>query len=255
LPADPTDQRLERSLLVSRTRQRYETIHELRAEGKSIKAISRTLGLARGTVRRFARAASVDDVLAKPRAGRPSVLDDYVDHLHQRFNEGCTSATELFTEIRALGYQGSVRTVRSYLRPFRTTNTAPTTARPPKVRQITAWLLRHPDRLDADDQVKLKEVRAACPQLDAVATHITAFAEMLTGPHGDRLDTWITAVDADDLPDLHSFTAGLKRDHVAVANGLTLPYSSGAVEGHVNRIKMLKRQMYGRANLDLLRIL
>jgi transposase len=76
---------------------------------------------------------------------------------------------------------------------------------------------------------------------------------MLTGLRGDRLDGWIAAVDADDLPGLHSFTAGLRRDYQAVTNGLTLPYSSGAVEGNVNRIKMLKRQMYGRASFHLLR--
>ncbi|MFI5911567.1 transposase [Dactylosporangium sp. NPDC051541] len=58
---------------------------------------------------------------------------------------------------------------------------------------------------------------------------------------------------ADDQPDLRSFTAGPRRDHDAVVNGLTMTYSSGVVEGHVNRIKMIKRQMYGRANLDLLR--
>lgn len=82
---------------------------------------------------------------------------------------------------------------------------------------------------------------------------MAAFAEMLTGLHSDRLDGWIAAVEADDLPCLHSFTTGLRRDHQAVTNGLTLPYSSGAVEGNVNRIKMLKRQMYGRASFDLLR--
>jgi transposase len=74
-----------------------------------------------------------------------------------------------------------------------------------------------------------------------------------TTRQGERLDAWIAAVRADDQPDLHSFTAGLLRDHDAVRNGLTLPHSSGVVEGHVNRIKMIKRQMYGRANLDLLR--
>jgi transposase len=253
LAGDAADDRADRSTLVMRTRQRYDAIHTLRTQGKSIRAISHELGLARGTIRRFARAASVEELLAKPRAGRPSILDDYVDYLHQRFNEGCTSATDLCAEICALGYQGTVRTVRSYLQPLRATGIAPRAARPPKVRRITGWLLRHPDRLDADDQVKLKEVRAACPHLDALAGHITAFAEILTGRHGDRLDAWITAVEADDQPHLHSFTAGLKRDHAAVTNGLTLPYSSGPVEGHVNRVKMLKRQMYGRANLDLLR--
>ncbi|AEV87151.1 transposase [Actinoplanes sp. SE50] len=75
----------------------------------------------------------------------------------------------------------------------------------------------------------------------------------MTARDGQRLNDWIAAVVADDQPDLRSFTAGLRRDHDAVVNGLTMTYSSGVVEGHVNRIKMIKRQMYGRANLDLLR--
>jgi hypothetical protein len=214
----------------------------------------RELGLARETVRRFARANSVDDLLAKPRSGRPSILDEFIPHLHQRWNAGCTLATQLFEEIRALGYRGSAGTVRSYLRPFRATRTVPPgRPRPLKVRHVAGWMLRHPDSLDADERLKLKQVRATCPHLDALAGHVTAFAQMMTGRHGDRLDAWIAAVDADDQPDLHSFTAGLKRDHDAVRNGLTLPHSSGAAEGQVNRIKMIKRQMYGRANFDLLR--
>ena len=60
-------------------------------------------------------------------------------------------------------------------------------------------------------------------------------------------------MEGDQLPGLHSFAAGLKRDLDAVVNGLSLPYSSGAVEGAVNRIKTLKRRMYGRASFDLLR--
>ncbi len=75
----------------------------------------------------------------------------------------------------------------------------------------------------------------------------------MCGLHGDRLHEWIARVEADQLPDLHSFTAGLTRDLAAVVNGLTMPYSSGAVEGAVNRIKTLKRQTYGRASFDLLR--
>ena len=118
---------------------------------------------------------------------------------------------------------------------------------------MTSWLLRHPASLDADEQLRLKEVLARCPDLDAVAGHVAAFAEVMCGLGGERLGEWIARVEADQLPDLHSFTGGLKRDLAAVVNGLTLPYSSGAVEGAVNRIKMLKRQMYGRASFDLLR--
>jgi transposase len=76
---------------------------------------------------------------------------------------------------------------------------------------------------------------------------------MLLERHGDQLDAWIAAVEADDQPDLHRFTHGLHRDYHAVRAGLTQPHSSGVVEGNVNRIKTIKRQMYGRANFDLLR--
>ena len=96
-------------------------------------------------------------------------------------------------------------------------------------------------------------MRAACPHLDALRTHVEAFAKIMTGRHGERLDAWITAARADDLPHLHTFTNGLERDHAAVQAGLTLPYSSGAVEGKVCKIKFLKRLMFGRANYDLLR--
>ncbi|SEU47639.1 Transposase [Nonomuraea wenchangensis] len=76
---------------------------------------------------------------------------------------------------------------------------------------------------------------------------------MMTHRRGQNLETWMNAVLNDDLPELRSFVTGLRRDQDAVTAGLTLPYSSGPVEGHVNRTKMLKRQMYGRANPDLLR--
>lgn len=77
----------------------------------------------------------------------------------------------------------------------------------------------------------------------------------MTGRHGEHLPAWIAAVERDDLPHLHSFVRGIRRDQPAVFNGLTLPYSSGAVEGNICRVtdKALKRQMYGRADLDLLR--
>jgi hypothetical protein len=81
-----------------------------------------------------------------------------------------------------------------------------------------------------------RSARKRCPDLDALTGHVTEFAKILTGRHGDRLDDRITAVQADDQPDLHSFVRGIKRDYDAVLNGLTMPWSSGVVEGNVNRV-------------------
>jgi transposase len=181
------------------------------------------------------------------------MLDDYKPHLHQRWNQGCTNIQQLHREVTALGFRGSYGTVYSYLAPFKGKAAPPAVPTPPKVRHITSWTRRRPDHLDPDEQVKLKEVRAACPHPDALRTHVEEFAKIMTGRHGERLDAWITAARADDLPHLHTFTNGLERDHAAVQAGLTLPYSSGAVEGKVCKIKFLKRLMFGRANYDLLR--
>ena len=252
--AAAADQRFEDSALVRRTRERYAAVQALRAQGKGIKPIMRELGLAKETVRRFARAASAEDLLGKARGRRPSVLDEFKPYLHLRWNAGCTNVLELHAEIKAAGYRGSYATVRGCLQPFRALGAAPPPApAPPKARHVASWILRDPATLDEDEHARLKDVRARCPHLDALADHVSEFAKILTQRQGDLLDAWIAAVDADDQPELHSFTTGLKQDHAAVLNGLTLEHSSGAVEGNVNRIKMIKRQMYGRASFRLLR--
>ena len=147
-----------------------------------------------------------------------------------------------------------MRTVRRYLAPFRHDIAAPDPAPAvPKARQITRWLLSHPEHLQPDEQAQLAAIRGRCPHIDALTGHITSFAEMMTGRTGDRdLESWLAGVEADDgQPKLHSFATGIRHDQQAVTNGLTLPYSSGKVEGAVT--KMLKRQMYGRATFALLR--
>jgi transposase len=244
--------------LAIRTRERFAAVHGLLAQGRSIRAIGNQLGLARGTIRRFARAASVDELLADARAGRPSILDPFKPYLHQRWNAGVTNARALYNDLRERGYQGSYHNLRDYLRPLRITTPPPTlrsqgSPAAPTVREVVGWITRHPDRLDAEAQQRLKAIQGRCAALDQTVGHVRAFAAMLCQRHGHRLDTWLARVHADDLPDLHSFATGLERDRAAVTAGLTLAWSSGPVEGHVNRIKMLKRQMYGRAGFDLLR--
>jgi transposase len=113
--------------------------------------------------------------------------------------------------------------------------------------------MRDPEKLDLVERCRLQALLDRCPELKALAGHVRAFAEMIGELHGDRLNDWMEKVDADDLPALHSFVAGLRRDHDAVVAGLTLRWSSGPVEAHVDRLKMLKRLMFGGANLDLLR--
>lgn len=127
------------------------------------------------------------------------------------------------------------------------------TARPPSPHAVAGWILRRPETLAKTEQLQLKTVRAQSPELDALTRHVRSFATMLTERQGERLPDWLEAVRQDDLPSLHTLAVGIDRDRDAVIAGLTLPWNSGSVEGHVNRIKMLKRQMFRRAGFQLLR--
>ena len=246
--------RVGESALAVRTRQRYDLVQSLKAQGKGIKPIKRETGLAKETVRRFYYAETIDELLAKVKDGRPSILDEHKPYLHQRWNDGCTNVTLLHAELKERGYKGSYGTIRDYMLPFREAGAAPPAVPgPPKARDLARWITADPDNLDDEEKAKLAQARERCPHLNALAGHVTEFAKILTGRHGDRLDDWITAAEADDQPDLHSFVRGIKRDYDAVLNGLTMPWSSGVVEGNVNRVKMLKRQTYGRAAFPLLR--
>lgn len=247
------DTTAEAKPVVTHFRERYASIQTLRADGKGIRAIARELHLDRKTARRFFYAASVEELLAVT-LSRISVLDEYKPYLNLRFNAGCADAAVLTAEIRERGYRGSQRTVYRYIQPFRASRKAPDPApATPKIRHVTGWIMRNPENLKPEDEQRLSAILARCPELAATRRHVGAFATMIRDLRGDRLLDWIDHVRADNLPALRSFTTGLNHDLAAVTAGLTLPWNNGPTEGTVNKIKMLKRTMFGRAKLDLLR--
>ncbi|MGW9431337.1 transposase [Streptomyces decoyicus] len=182
---------------------------------------------------------------------RPSVLDDHKPYLDDRWYEGCANTRKLWEEIVPLGYKGSYQQVRAYLHDKRT-SPRPVTAPPPSLRTVAGWILRNPDTLTESEQLQLKAVRTRCPELDALTRRFRSFAAMLTGGQGERLPDWLGTVRQGDPPSLHTLASGIDRDRDAVIAGLTMPWNSGVVEGHVSRIKMLERQMFGRAGFALL---
>jgi transposase len=253
-PPSPEPPRTGR--VASRTRSRHADVHRLLVEGRSQAQITEETGLSRNTVRRFARAASPEELLVNDGTGRQaSILDEHAAYLRERWNAGCTNAAQLWAELRDRGYPGGPSYVRQYLGRFRGTTTASEPKpSPPKVRTVTSWIMTSPDQLADTDKASLDAILAASPELAAVAASVRNFAAMMNERRGRKLfEPWMAAADATGEPALRSFVTGLRADQDAVTNGLSLRWSSGSVEGHVNRIKMLKRQMYGRAGPDLLR--
>jgi hypothetical protein len=114
-------------------------------------------------------------------------------------------------------------------------------------------LTRHPDGLTSGQRLRLNRLLTRCTELADLRRHIQGFARMMNQLDGHLLPRWIKAAEGSELPPLRSFAHNLNKDFDAVTVGLTLPYSSGMVEGHINRVKFLKRQGYGRAGFDLLR--
>jgi transposase len=250
-PADRQDRTAQR------TRDRFRQIHDLLDQGTNLRAIAIKLRLSRGTVRRFARAETAEQLLVNNGTGhRTSMLEPHKPYLHQRWEAGAMNATHLHAEITARGYTGGFTTVRKYIHRLRPTpgHVLPPASTPPTVRQVTKWLMTDPATLDSDTRDDLDTILNRSPQLTALAEHVRRFAHMICNLGGDDLPAWITSAKHTTIKELRSFVTGLERDLDAVTAGLTLPWSSGPVEGQVNRIKMLKRQMFGRANLDLLRI-
>ncbi|MER7894560.1 ISL3 family transposase [Micromonospora sp. NPDC094482] len=235
--------------LDERTRQRHTAVHDLLGQGVGLLECARQLGWALNTVKRYARATTAEQLQRPPRY-RETLVDPYRDHLRRRRAEDPqVPVTRLLTEIRELGYTCSANLLVRYLNQGR----ADAERTPPSPRRLVAWLLTRPEDLPTHYRSHLQELLAACPHLTVLAQRVGEFAGLLTQRRGEDLEPWMTAVDAVDLPALHGFVRGLRMDETAVVAGLTLPYSNGPTEGANTKVKLLKRQMYGRAGFALLR--
>ncbi|SNR88150.1 Transposase [Haloechinothrix alba] len=233
------------------TRERWHHVHDLLDRGVGLLECARRLNLALNTVKRYARITEPERLVRAP-VYRPTLVDPYREHLRRRrAADPAVAVTQLLKEIKALGYQGSANLLVRYINQGRAENDRSSIS----PRRLTSLILTHPEHLTDTQRHLRDELTSACPEMIDLGDAVRSFADLLTPNPGNatRLREWITAVRSYDLPYLHSFTRGLDKDTAAVTAGLTLPYSNGPTEGHVNRIKMIKRQMYGRAGLDLLR--
>ena len=235
------------------TRTRHAEIHAAIGRGLTVTEISRALHLDGKTVRRYAAAADPGELSADAPAARAGLLDPHLPHLHKRWEEGCRSTDRLHEEIRARGYRGSLRTLRRHTAQLRKAAARPARPPAPAPKKVASWILTPPGKLTDADHAALTRIIARCPEISATCVLVRDFAGMLCHRRGRHLGAWAGNAEASLVPELRGFAKGLRKDWAAVTAGLTLPYSSGVVEGHVNRIKMIKRQMYGRANPDLLR--
>lgn len=244
----PTVERPVRAI-DERTRARHTAVHELLSQGVGLLECARRLGWALNTVKRYARATTAGELIRPPRYGT-TMVDPHRDHLRRRLSaDPDVPVTRLLAEIREQGYDGSANLLVRYL----TQGRAHTERAVPAPRRVVSWTMTRPADLADQERRHLDELLAACPHLTTMAEHVRSFAGLLTERRGPELTSWMSAVESTDLPALHSFVRGLRKDLPAVVAGLTQPYSNGPIEGANTKVKLLKRQMYGRAGFQLLR--
>ena len=237
----------------------YQRVQELHAAGMSLRKIGEELGLARNTVRKYFRQPP-EPPLPTPRPLRASQLDLYEDYLLERWSRGERNAAQLYREIRARGYPGCATMVRAYVAHLRSTTADGSAPRSPKQRakasspRALRWLLAHQrDELDKEDQARLDQLLTLSPEVHTVYGLLQAFLSMVRERKHQQLGAWMEDAIRSGIPELGSFVAGIERDYDAVHAALRLPWSQGVTEGKVNKLKTLKRVMYGRAGFALLR--
>lgn len=243
---------------------RFTEVRELYGQGATIRGIARKFKMHRRDVRQLIHADECPQrAVAKKRGSK---LNKYLPYLRERWEQGCHNATELWREITAQGFRGADSLVRRLITGWRAhlpanlrcvrrlqSGAAPPVQVVTPSPRLAAWLLsRQDEELKDDQRLLLTKLFETCPKAQTAQSLVRRFQQLVTGRKSAEFDVWLKDVAQSKLPELESFACTLGKD-AAVRAALGSPWSNGQVEGQVNRLKMIKKMMYGRANLDLLR--
>jgi transposase len=248
----------ERDKAVRRERRlaRYNEVIALRASGHGLRDIARRTGLNRRTVWTYVNSGAFPERAQGTR--KPSILDPHVEAIDQLLLEGRKTGVAIFAELKARGYRGGKTIVLDYIRrcrPGRSPINSPAHAksRPPAPRKVAMWLSREAEHLDAEAIAFIERLCREHPEIDRARCLALEFGLLIRERRANALSSWLTAADVSGIAELVAFVRGIRTDITAVEQAVSSEFSNGQTEGQVNRLKVLKRQMYGRAKLDLLR--
>jgi transposase len=252
------DREQKRQQAQAMVQERYEAVQQLSKQGLSHRAISRELHLHRDSVIRYARAETAPSRPSRP--ARPGILAAHEAYLKTRFLAGERNGVGLYREIVARGYTGSRMTVERFLLGLRAmeqqgmeiTPTASTQEMTPS--RAVGLMLRRSTDLTPEEKITLQQICQIHPQIAYLNASLQHFLSMVRHLRGEDLEQWLQNALQSRIPEMIAFAQKLRQDQAAVQVGLTLQWNNGVVEGNVNRLKLLKRSMYGRANFDLLRL-
>lgn len=233
---------------------RYEEVARLHAQGRSVAVIAQALGMGLSSVRRWLRAGHAP-LWRKP--PRPKLLDHYQAYLARRWREGCRSGTQLWRDLQAQGFAGGRSMVCDWAHKQRrgALGQAPaTTPRPsprvPTSRQAVRLVLAEGELAGKPERHLVGLLVSATPEIGQAVLLARQFCAMIKTRDHAAFRPWLAAARGSELG---GFARTLERDAAAVEAALTLPWSTGPVEGQITQLKLIKRQMYGRACFDLLR--
>lgn len=235
--------------------QRWTEVSSLHKNGRGIREISRITGLSRVTVRRWIQSVTFPEMSTRP--PKPGLLDPWRGWLEQQRENGNHNASQIWREMVAAGFTGSETTVRAVTARWRKGVTGSVTApvRLPSASRVSRWLM--PWRIiRGEENYASRFIGLMCekePQLKIAQQLALDFYSMLKTKNKTLLNPWFDKVSESGLVDLQRVAAGMESDAAAIVEAICSRWSNGVVEGHVNRLKMLKRQMYGRAGFELLR--